>query len=100
MTIFTVYSEAQAGILRLWAQSWKARGWTPKLVTRKKEKQGRFSYSFVINFSQRPTRKPLRPVKFGARGWQDAPLVRFPETVTVQQVLDCGRVVLKKGVAL
>ena len=33
MKAFAVFSEGKAGLIRVWAQSWEARGWRPQLLT-------------------------------------------------------------------
>lgn len=81
------YSEKELPLARVWLRSWRARGWRTGI----RFKDG---ISFrVINFSFRRRGAPEKlPIKrYGARGWQDSPLVKFPAGSTEETVLSCGR---------
>lgn len=105
MKVFAVYSEPLAGIVKVWSQSWKARGWKPQLLApdevaehgsaraAARERGGGFRADLrVINFSLRPGAKGGKlAVCQGAPGWLNSPLVSFPESVTDQAIRECGR---------
>lgn len=82
------YREADLPLARLWLRSWKARGWRTGISFT----QG---ISFrTINFGlPRRGSDPgkFKTKRFGARGWETAPLVCFPDSATEEQVLACGR---------
>ena len=106
--VFVVYNEAHIDRLRVWARSWRANGWMPRLLThrdlgssptpRKIEKAikakggGLFFDDTVINFSYVRGKSRPSPVRtYGKRGWEKADLVRFPEDSTEDFILACGR---------
>ena len=105
MKVFAVFAEPLAEIVKLWARSWAARGWTPQLLSHKeieihgspraaaRARGGGFlSTLLVLNFSYPARRRPrVRTVKWGSPGWQTAPLVRFPPGVTEQDIRGCAR---------
>ncbi len=105
MKVFAVYSEPLAGIVKVWAQSWKARGWKPQLLTpdevgehggpraaARKRGGGFLTHLRTINFGHpADAHRPARTARLGVRGWLEAPLVRFPESVTEQSIRECGR---------
>jgi hypothetical protein len=85
--ILARYCERELPLARIWLRSWRARGWTTGV---------RFGagISFrVINFSlpRRGAPEKLSTKRFGARGWEKAPLVKFPPGATEETVLNCGR---------
>ncbi len=112
MRILSVYSPADAGIIRLWERSWRSNGWKPGLITPKelqehtpreaaKARRARFVYPLrLINFGFRPPRnwptvkcgklqapKNLPFKRYGSVGWQHAQLVLFPADMTEAQIL-------------
>jgi hypothetical protein len=106
--IFAVFTQAEAHLVRLWVDSWAARGWAPQLISAKEvEEMGsarraavrRCSVAdaqvvplCVLNFNCPVTAKrPLRPVRYGKRGWLSAGLVRFPVDMTEDRLAGCGR---------
>ena len=109
--VFIVYDEAHIDRLRIWARSWRANGWTPRILTRRdlgdkptarkveqiiKAKGGGFLQSdSVINFSYVRGKSRPSPVRtYGKRGWETADLVRFPSDATEDLILNCGRKLL------
>lgn len=103
MKVYTVFKPQFAGLLRLWAMSWERRGWKTRILTpRDIQKHGSVKraagdHLFVpptaINFSFRPPRRKPRRVrlgKFGARHWEDLPVVLFDREY---DVLNCGRLI-------
>ena len=107
MKIFAVFSGCKAGLVKVWAESWEARGWTPQLLSEREVKAhgsagkaakvrggGLLGDLRVINFSYPVRKRPRRRVVwFGSPGWETARLVRFVSDTTEQQVRGCGRTV-------
>ena len=105
MKVFSVFSERKAGLIKVWAQSWEARGWTPQLISeRELETEGSVRAAIrargggvladvlVVNFEYPARRRPpRRVVGFGKPGWKMARLVRFPAGATEEQIRNCGR---------
>ena len=103
--VFAPFDESKVGILRLWVDSWAARGWSPRLLSpneirdaggsAKKAVARRAGNALlldlgVINFSHNCSSR-LRVVAAGRRGWKAATLVRFPAGATPDDILNCGR---------
>ena len=88
------YCEKDLPVARIWLRSWKNRGWKTRIGFGNVDTSLR-----IINFSMRPPKGAPRgvyPVKFkakryGARGWQNAELVKFPPGSTEETILNCGR---------
>jgi hypothetical protein len=105
MRVFAVYSPRKAWLVRVWAESWDARGWSAKLLTEREVRErgtprraakarggGLLTDLCVINFSCRArSRDPRKSIRFGKPGWERAGLVRFSVSETEQQIRDCGR---------
>jgi hypothetical protein len=105
--IFAVFSSAEAHLVRLWVDSWHARGWEPQLISAKEiEEHGSAKEAArqrggpkaalvslgVLNFNCPVTAaRPLRPVRYGKRGWRSAGLVRFHADMTEDRLAGCGR---------
>lgn len=102
MRILSVYSPADAGILRLWERSWRSNGWKPGLITPKelhedlardvaRRRRSRYLQpARLINYGLRPPRpapKKLSFKRYGAPGWQTAKLVLFPLGMTEAEIL-------------
>lgn len=92
MKVFTDFDEKTAHLLRVWVRSWEKQGWTPRLIFQRSVDPGTSLKVTpqVINFSYRGRTK-RRTICFGSPGWRKAPLVRFPDNVTEEQILSCGR---------
>jgi len=101
--IFALFEASKIPLVRIWVDSWQARGWSPALISpREVEEAGSFRKAVAhrrgnamsdlseINFSGSP-RGPLRSVRFGKKGWLTAPLVRFPTGTTEAEIYSCGR---------
>lgn len=87
MLVFADYSEAAAPLIRVWVRSWTAQGWTPRLLFKSKPPVGAVKVTpWVVNFSHKSG--PIRPKRYGAPGWQNSPLVRFPSTATEEDILN------------
>ena len=105
MKVFAVFRESQSGIVKVWAASWRAHGWTPQLLAEwevedsgsarraaKARGGGLLVDVCVINFAYPDRRRPTRRLaRVGRSGWLTAPLVRFPPGTTEQTIRDCGR---------
>jgi hypothetical protein len=105
MKVFAAFSLPKAGLVRVWMQSWEARGWQPRLVSEREVREyvtvrraikarggGHLTDLRVINFSCTPRGRAHRKLsKFGRPGWELADLVGFPEDSTEQSIRDCGR---------
>lgn len=106
MRILAVYRAVDAGLIRLWERSWRARGWTPGLLSPKEvescsaraaaatRRASLVCNARTINFSYRvPRARPVRIKykKFGTAGWQSADVVQFPAGMTEADILQCGR---------
>ena len=105
--IFAVFTTAEAHLVRLWVDSWTARGWQPQVISAKEvgefgsakeaaRRRGGPKASLVslcvLNFNCPVTAaRPLRPVRYGKRGWLSAGLVRFPDDMTEDRLAGCGR---------
>jgi hypothetical protein len=103
--VFAVFSESLAGLVKVWAQSWAARGWRPQLISERELEAlgspeaaakarggGLLADVRVINFSYPARHTPKRrAVQHGRNGWLAAPLVRFPSSATEEDVRGCGR---------
>ena len=103
--VFAEYAEAKAGLVRAWMQSWKLRGWHPRLITEREKRWhgttrraikarggGHLTELRIINFSCTPRRRAQRVIsQVGKPGWETADLVRFPTRATDQEVRSCGR---------
>lgn len=105
MRVFASYSERSAPLIRVWAESWALRGWNPKIISAKELDEvgplkvsakarggGLLSDVLVINFGF-PVRgrRACRAIRYGGRGWLQAPLVRFPAGTSEDTVRNCGR---------
>jgi hypothetical protein len=108
--VFTVYDERHLDRLRIWARSWSAQGWTPRLLTARdlgsddrprskskaieaaiRKKGGGFYFEdTIINYGWRPGAKPAKVRTYNTRGWMDAALIRFPEDATENFIINCG----------
>lgn len=100
MRVFAQFSERSAGLVKVWAKSWAARGWTPQLLSAqevsacgsaraaaRRRGGGLLADLRVINYGYPSRRCPRRRVvAFNAAGWQDALLVRFSSTATEADV--------------
>ncbi len=105
MKVFAVFSEDTVELVRLWSDSWRSRGWHPRLISEKEiEEAGSVRKAvklrgggilvdvMVINFDYPVRNCPrLRAVRHGKPGWDEAPLVRFSKGTTEQAIRDCGR---------
>lgn len=105
MKVFAVFSERKAGLVKVWADSWESRGWTPQLLSAREIEihgspraaarargGGLVGDIRVINFAYPVRRRPRRRIVwFGKPGWQTAALVRFRSDCSGSQVLECGR---------
>lgn len=82
------YCEKDLPLARIWLRSWKARGWRTGVRL-----AGKGISLRVINFSlpRRGAPEKLVSKKFGSRGWESSPLVKFPAGATEEDVLSCGR---------
>jgi hypothetical protein len=105
--IFAVFTQAEAHLVRLWVDSWAARGWAPQLISAKEveecgspkraaQRRGGPRAEVVplctLNFGCPVSAKhPLRPARYGKRGWLSAGLVRFPVDMTEDRLAGCGR---------
>ena len=102
MKVFAAYSREKVGIVRVWAESWAARGWSPRLISPKEIREfgsprkaaearggGILTDLLTINFAGR--RHPLKSRRFGRPGWEDAPLVRFTPGTDESSIRECGR---------
>jgi len=104
--IFAVFTTAEAHLVRLWVDSWQARGWEPQIISAKEV--GDFGSALcaakhrggpraqvvplcVLNFDLHASSGALRAVRYGKRGWLTAPLVRFPVDMTESRIAGCGR---------
>ena len=102
--VFAVFESSKVALVRVWIDSWAARGWSPQLISpreieeagsvpqalRRRARGGAVTDLLAINFSGRP-RDSLRAVRLGRRGWQSAPVVRFPAGTSEADVFSCGR---------
>lgn len=94
--VFTIYRPEQVKLLQVWARSWRANGWTPRLILprdgspAKASAGGRLIPSTLINFSLGP-RSLWRSKRHGAKGWEISDLVLFPEDATAETVIKAGR---------
>ena len=97
--------------MSLWDRSWTAQGWRTQVLSVKEVAEAggnpakamrrrcvRLGVPFarlvdlsVINFGFPPCRRKPRVANFLRRGWQVAPLVRFPTGATEDTVFACGR---------
>lgn len=105
MKVFAVFSGKKAGMVKIWARSWAAHGWTPRLLSEKEVRLagtpraaararggGLLADLGVINFGYPVRNRPRRRViRWASTGWTDALLVRFPEGTTEERILECGR---------
>ena len=105
MRVFAVFSERKAGLVGIWAHSWEARGWTPRLISEREVEAcgsvraalrarggGLLSDLQVINYSYPVRKRPRRRiVRVGLPGWLTARLVRFSPDDTEARVRECGR---------
>jgi hypothetical protein len=105
--IFSAFTAVEAHFVRLWVDSWAARGWEPQILSAKEVaacgsvkqaairrggKHAEVAPLCALNFNCPVTaKKPLRPVRYGKRGWLSAGLVRFPVDMTEDRMADCGR---------
>lgn len=87
--VVNVYTYYEPGVpLSLWARSWKNRGWKPKILMPGAKKVRPTVSPWLINFSLRPTKTLAGKIKnFPATG----PLVLFPDGMTEEQMVACGR---------
>lgn len=92
VVIASPYSPADAGIVPVWARSWIAQGWSPRLILDfhpPVKKAVSVKTVRLINFSLRPPRKlpaKLPAKRWRTRGWETAPVVLFPKTATVDDI--------------
>lgn len=107
MKIFAVYTPAVSHLVGIWLQSWTQHGWEPRLITERevlehgsvnaavKHRLGRIHTDCtVINFDfdcPRGYPRRLRAVAWGSPSWDKARLVRFPENISEEGILRCGR---------
>lgn len=105
MKAFAAFSERKAGLVGIWARSWSARGWVPKLISEREiEVHGSARAAMrarggglltdlrVINYSYPARKRPARRVvRMGDPGWLTARLVRFEWWATEARVRECGR---------
>lgn len=87
--------EHQAELAALWARSWRARGWEPRIYLIGRGKQPRpsspISHFGQINFSLAAKRGACGPIiKCGDNGWESSPVVDFGVNALPDFVLKCG----------
>lgn len=101
MKIYAVWNdtptapERQAELAAIWARSWRARGWEPRifLIGRGKQPRSGFLLSHFgqINFTCKSMLKGINQVlHFGEDGWESSPVVDFGVNVSPDFVLKCG----------
>jgi hypothetical protein len=75
--------------------SWTRRGWGIRAVLNgasiPRGKGVRVVDPTVINYAFKRGRARIK--KYGAPGWDKAPLVKFPEAATEYTILNCGRAI-------
>lgn len=85
----------QAELAAIWARSWKARGWEPRIFILGRGKQPRGGSPLVhfgqVNFSLKAERGACGPIiKFGNDGWESSPVVDFGYEASPEFVMQCG----------
>lgn len=101
MKVFTLYSSAFANSLRLWIKNWESKGFEPKLISLREledstlkqivRRRGGGILVRLGSFNLSHKRGRVKFARYGARGWQKAPVVVFPprtEPAFIQKVLD------------
>lgn len=108
MKVFARYDPATSQLVRIWARSWMAHGWKPRLISAQEiEKHGAGDGAVLartrgrggvvtdvrlMNFAISPRKfKKYTSAAFGVPGWKEAGLVLFGPNATEDQVLNCGR---------
>lgn len=93
MRVFITYTLDEGPRFRLAAKSWERRGWEVRIAYPGKRvpKGSRVVPSNWINFAFKRGR--LKASNFGRRGWDSAPVVKFPKTATEIEILTCGRAI-------
>ena len=83
----------QGELLRVWDRSWRLRGWKTRiLLPGESVWEGSLVTPYQwINFSQKKFDLHFMVSDFGKMEWTSSPVVIFPEGVTEQQILECGR---------
>lgn len=84
--VFIQFEHGKVDVLRVAMRSWSRRGWTVKINLIPDPSRGLNVLSRDINYSFK--RGKMRRVRFGKRGWKTAAVVRFPEFVTEDQILN------------
>lgn len=85
----------QAELAAIWARSWKARGWEPRIFLIGRGKQPRpcslLTHFGQVNFSLKAEKSAMGPIiKVGNDGWEASPVVDFGVNASPEFIMQCG----------
>lgn len=97
--VFAPFSARSVALVKAWAESWTAYGWTPRLLSAREIREagsraravearggGFLVDGLTFNYGLRPGSRKTAIVGQGRRGWRGSKLVRFPEGSTEDQI--------------